>query len=206
MQKYSRRINYIQEQVSTEAPVVWDLCCDHGQIGMGLERDNRKVYFLDQVNSIIQNIKDTYIPSGAIILADARIYKFPLSKEKTVFIICGIGGELGIEILGNLIPQLRTNDEIVFSPHNGLLKVRKMLSDSKLYSLKEAVIADNNQFYEIFVLSLSGENKTPALPGKYWSMSDDELAYIKHQIDFYTIKARYDETYAAILSHFKSLI
>lgn len=206
MQNLSKRIQKILSFVSVDSKIVWDLCCDHGIIGLNAKYTGRRVIFLDQVESITNKLASTDIPRSDIILANATNYNFTKNNSRTTYILAGIGGVLSVDILKNIIPILNFKDQIVLSPHNSIPYVRDFLSQSKLRVSLEEVIEDNGQFYEMFCLGTGYKYTVNPLPGELWTYNSDTINYIKDQIAYYTVKSAHSDQYAGVLRHFKSLL
>ncbi len=194
------RIECIANMVSNDMDVAWDICCDHGLIGKSINSNIQKIIFLDQVSSIMNklevNYKATDIPCVEFKTESAVVTNFT-SVPKTTFIICGIGGELGIKILENLYKYLTAEQEIILSVHKNIHKMRKYLALKNYGLVDEKLIIDNKKYYEILKLNKTGSTQVKEFGSLMWTSTNETIKadYIRQQIDFYKIKAKFDKTY-----------
>ena len=202
----SKRIKCLQSLISRDSKLIYDLCCDHGQIAWPFN-GNAEVIYVDVVPEITKKleIKTTDIPNTEVICKDRT--KLILKNPKKTIILAGIGGELSIKILQNLIPQLLINDEVIISAHKNIDKLRSFLKCSKLGLLEEWLIEDNGQYYEIFKMSLNSERKISLYGDLQFQNSNkvDQLNFLKKQISFYKVKSQFNSSFEVYVKNYQNI-
>ena len=113
------RLDHIYQWVITEATAnpshytdIWDLCCDHGRLGMHLSQaaplNNSHIHLVDCVPSILENLHARYSaalnPKLSFTLADAGNIEF-IRRGPQAIIIAGVGGRTIIAILAALLAR-----------------------------------------------------------------------------------------------------
>lgn len=211
------RLEYLLRTIDNNHGHFYDLCCDHGHLGLNVLKHYNfsKIFLIDQVSEIIDKlsvkIKDSDIPEAKrinIICLDAKILKIQNEFINTIF-IAGIGGELTIKILENLIPQLKDEDRVIISPHTDLVKVRRYLQDSTLHLISEGLVKERNKFYEVLKLTTDRSFEKSSLTGiGLYKNSDkkDLTEYFDEQIKYYELKSAHLEKveYEETLKEYKA--
>ncbi|NUN06584.1 MAG: tRNA (adenine(22)-N(1))-methyltransferase TrmK [Bdellovibrio sp.] len=106
MLKLSPRLQYVYDLLLPGKPV-WDFCCDHGHLGLNAfeSGDFPEVYFVDQVESIIQRLRgrfEAYLPKSK---STAQAHFLAASGQDIETSVCGtvvIAGVGAYTILGIL--------------------------------------------------------------------------------------------------------
>lgn len=211
--KLSKRLSFILKLAPSSGDAFYDLCCDHGQLGYAVAAtcDYKEIFLIDQVKSIIDKISKNSlasdIPKSVAInyrCLDARKLKID-QNYKNVISIAGIGGELAIKMVENLLEQLKETDTLVISAHNNINKLRAYLIEKNLNLVDEGLIADNKKFYEVIVinkLALGTSNITTVFnPINEHSDSSDIDMYYEQQITYLETKLQFskDPFYEEIL-------
>lgn len=106
------------------ASEVWDVCCDHGLVGLEVLRRNPKarVHFVDRVPSImealrgkLENMASAEKDRGTIHLGEAEALALPL---RGTVVIAGVGGQRIEGILRRWIErELVDFDRLILGPH-----------------------------------------------------------------------------------------
>ena len=184
------RLNFLSSLAKSHGQgEFYDFCCDHGHLGLSLVDNSQysKIILIDQVDSIISNLtKETSdIPKGklSVLLEDCTKIKINAENEKTVA-IAGIGGKLSVRILENIFRYLNNNDIVILSPHNNIDSVREYLRTTKLGLLEEHLIKENNQFYEIFVLSRFSRSPIDQVGFFTTSSKETKVEYFQNKINY----------------------
>jgi tRNA A22 N-methylase len=163
--KLSHRLNSLKAH-HRQQPSIWDIGCDHGQLGLSFLDDPlvQAIHLVDPSAKVMHELKqkiDSYITKG-----HHKIHLYHQSGQDThldllpkCIFIAGMGGAEILAILRQLEPQLSAADQIVISPHRKILELRAALSSSPLRLEREEVIEEGGLFYEIIGLS-----KRPELP------------------------------------------
>jgi len=170
--KISYRIKSIISLVPKGTEVVWDLCCDHGQIGQVFLPEN-KVIFIDQVAPIVERLRNKIAASDIprlcydIILKDATQFDYPISSKNNCYIIVGIGADLLIKILQK-IPRNK-QDTFIICAHQYSYKLREFLVNTPSLKLqKEILINEAGQFYEVLRMGYAKGESTPLVGRDMW--------------------------------------
>ena len=136
------RIKCIQSMVEDDS-LVYDLCCDHGIIGIGVIARVSKVYFIDRVESIITRLANTLegtdIPSSKYVVLKRDATKYKFSNFSAIYIIAGIGGDLAIEIIKNILAH-DSNPSFIINVNKNTRKLRLFLNHSKLKLYRETLV------------------------------------------------------------------
>ena len=160
---------------------IYDLCCDHGRLGIHLHRNfpEARVHLVDQVPKIIHALKSKfhYLDQNNIrfTCAKAEALSFDITGRK-LFIIAGVGGETAIEILNSLLEKIHnkrrlsgavdTNGvntvsrdlptiDFIISPNSHVYHLRKYLRLKRLSLVDEAFIQSNGRYHEHLWLKYS---------------------------------------------------
>jgi tRNA (adenine22-N1)-methyltransferase len=117
MKKLSFRLQKILDEC-LQGEELWDLCCDHGQLGIAAYHSKifKKIIFVDQVPSIIQELKSRVagLPVD-VICSDAG--KLP-HKLKGNVVIAGVGGLNMKEMVDSLNQEKKLfAKRLILSPH-----------------------------------------------------------------------------------------
>lgn len=198
----SKRIETIINLVNPDHQQVYDLCCDHGKIGLSL--DNPYVSLIDQVPSIIQNLKGTDIPKNKKpICADAINYHYSPSTIST-YILAGIGGHLGVKILENILNFKLDHSEIILCIHSHMEVVLDYLSDKPFRVLNEVGLEDEGKFYEIYKLGFCA-NEKPNFGQIIWrDLDSSKTKYLKEKLEYFALKTRYDSSFKKWLDYYNT--
>ncbi len=150
--KTSYRINELKKAVNKNAEVVWDLCCDHGKIGISLFKENRKIIFVDQVEHIISNLRKKLEISKfntKFQVIDAKEINIFNSKDESI-IIAGVGGHTCIDIMSNILDRFgHLKSEFILSPQKNLIQVYEFLRLNQFNVISEKIIVDSKVKYHI---------------------------------------------------------
>ncbi len=166
-QRLSLRLQTIFDHLNPRQDV-WDFCCDHGYLGGAAYKSQKfaNIYFVDQVESIIQKLKtrfDQFVfsensPSQAYFLCQSGE---SLTQEITGTIsITGVGGLTIYTILSELSQQNNLKAErLILGPHRDNEKLLKLISvDANLnnyYLKKTTTVIEDGRNRDIFIFDLS---------------------------------------------------
>lgn len=196
MRKLSFRLKSILEIIEPRE-YFYDVCCDHGDLGIAAAQSSiaTKVVFIDQVESIIDNLnlklKATDIPSGIatfVYCKDARNNR--LSLKNSNFVIAGIGENTAISILEQI--DFCENSEIILSIHSDNFLLREYLIQRGLKTTYEVAIEDNNKFYELIKVSNSKGVVTTKVGSTLWDPKNPaSKSLLLNRIEHIKTKVRY---------------
>ena len=147
--KISKRMELLVDLALDGAPF-WDMCCDHGYIGLRALESNRftKVFFVDSVKPIIERLSKLidHSPlqnqSEKFLLIGSKCEDLDLEINGTC-VIAGVGGRTIISILDSLLRKgLLKADRILLCAHTDEFLLLDFLNSSdfsKFYDLQNAI-------------------------------------------------------------------
>jgi tRNA (adenine22-N1)-methyltransferase len=186
----SLRLRTLQSYYSNEQ-VVWDIGCDHGQLGLSFAdvESVKSIQLVDPSEKVISTLhnklKDSYISVPKINVHHNEGQRLKIESPSNLIFIAGMGGlEIG-EIVSNLYSQLNETSKFVISPHRKILEVRALLNELPVSLLSEEVIVENGQFYQILELGLNPNGMKVSLYGTdLWKTPSGE-DYRKYQLKYF---------------------
>ena len=183
MPSLGKRLRALRDSVTEPYDEIWDLCCDHGFLGMALlDRGKaKKLYFVDQLPGITADLAKSlqaYPPE------QYRIHTLPAEQVrwqiegKRLVIIAGVGGETVVDILQQLIASNNCSDTtFLLSPANSWYELRAYLSQQDFGLKAESVVFERRRAYELLLVSV-GDETIPKVDciGRMWRL-DNEAHY-----------------------------
>ncbi len=168
--------------VKGQYSVVWDTCCDHGQLGasllkryrnagegLGLEENvdkSQTINFVDIGPEIIQELNNnlqTYFgpPNSTVIPVSWQTYcmsttELPLksSQYPQLIIIAGVGGDLMSDMVDAILKRCPQLDlHFLLCPVHHQTTLRKTLRQHKCTLLEESLVMENKRVYECILVS-----------------------------------------------------
>lgn len=172
---------------------IWDLCCDHGRLGMALLETERtpKVHFIDQISEIMADLGQRLVEYGAkgyqLHRQDAATLELPQSGQH-LLLLAGVGDEVTNTILADLTSKNpNANPDWLISPANNLYQVRGFLRAKGFGLLKEGVVFENHRGYEWLMVTKDRKRAPQSIPptGVFWDTNRAEhrahlLKLVKH--------------------------
>lgn len=172
--------------------IIWDIGCDHGLLGLSFRGNPyvEEIHLVDPSLPVINELKnkviDSYISKQTLTIHHKAGQSLTLPREKSNLIfIAGMGGKEIGEIVSSLYPQVDSKSSFVISPHRKILELRKLLGELPISLLREEVIFEDDQFYQIMELATGEGNKVSRYGIDIWK-SEVGKAYKEHQIRFFT--------------------
>lgn len=152
--RLGKRLTTLFNAIPTGYDTVWDLCCDHGRLGMAVIETKRapRVHFVDCINSIMTDLEDRLVRYGAtgyeLHTTPAENLTIP-AKGKHLLVLAGVGDELSQRIIDAIISH-QENAEVdwLISPSNNLFQVRRHLRLNNFGLQEEGVVFENGRGYE----------------------------------------------------------
>lgn len=173
---------------------IYDLCCDHGEIGLGIYEkfktnpEFKELIFNDQVSSICSKLKDKITSIYSYIPKDMNIQEGPCGlidfKENSTIVIVGVG----YDTVKSILDKLPKHAELIISSHTKPLEMRQLLS-SKLKLKEELLVYENKQFYEILKLDTYAGQEIPKI-GNFTKNEQYQL-YLEQLASHFKLKATY---------------
>ncbi len=172
----SSRLNFLAS-FYTNFTEVWDIGCDHGNLGLSFLEEKRvnRINLVDPSELVIKTLnlklKDSYITiPDKIIIHQSKGQNLKIkSDQKKIIFIAGMGGKETREILTHIEKHLNPLDLVIISPHKNILELRAYLSSSSYGLLKEAVLLENQHFYQVLAIGLLPSlSKVSAFGSEIW--------------------------------------
>lgn len=147
----------------------WDICCDHGYVGLGALKSNfSEVHFVDQVPHIMEKIRLRFEQFPPV--SEVKYYFHPISAEWINidifgnFLIAGVGGLTIKNIIEPLIENNKLHDDrLILSPHTDEKVLINCISSSAVhekYLIKEKIIFnEGKKSRSVYVLDLKKDSK-----------------------------------------------
>lgn len=173
----SKRIKEIVKMIP-KSRVIGDIACDHGYISIEAVKQGKTNKAIaadlrvDPLNSARKNIELAGLNDKIELRLSDGLKEFNKNEIDTV-VLCGIGGELMIEILRDRISDFKY---FLLSPQSKIENVREFLKDNNLRFLDEKIVWDLEKPY---ILMLLENDETKDLE----NLSDLELKYGKCLIE-----------------------
>lgn len=185
----SERLSKLRSYYSGERHV-WDIGCDHGLLGLSFENVEtvERIHLVDPSESVIQALKkrllDSYITNA--IFHHQKGQEIKINSPSNCIFIAGMGGTEVGDIIRHLLKSLDESSRIVISPHRKILELRSLLHKLPLELIKEEVIEEGAQFYQILVLRKNETGpKVPLYGDDLWK-SPIGMRYLEHQLKYFS--------------------
>lgn len=188
---------------------IWDLCCDHGRLGLHLHQKysarqdlpRSKIHLVDSVPAIIEKLKRTYaciIDDNLIIeCRDARSIEWRTDATH-LMILAGVGGGTMIDIIKGIIsksspgggPFMCARMEFVLSPNRNAFELRRFLCEHNFELIKEEFVTERDWHHEHMHLrfrdSIHFDNRISETGESLWdTVTEEKLNYLRMQIQHY---------------------
>ena len=102
-----------------------------------------------------QNLKNYDVNKYLLTLSDGLTN---LEKNINTIVICGMGGELIIDIINNHFELVKKMNKIIIQPNSKQYLVREFCNNHNLNIINESILEDMDKIYEIMVLQYSENN------------------------------------------------
>lgn len=201
--KLNKRLLTLSEMVTEPYQLVWDCCCDHGLLGIKILADGlvKQVNFVDVVSEIINQLEQRLITYAHHLPIDSHWETFcqdvallPLSnrnliatiKPNQLVIISGVGGELMIEILTNLMDRYAgLNIDFLLCPVHHTYKLRSALIKLNFKLKKEQLVIENKRGYELLLVNQVAGTQLCLTGQELWLPQKNHRQYLSKLIAHY---------------------
>lgn len=188
---------------------IWDIGCDHGLLGLSFAKTPsvKMIHLVDPSLPVIEtlktNLKDSYI-TKPVFIHHLKGQDINLSTLSNCIFIAGMGGKEIGEIVQSLLPKLSSEDLLVLSPHRKILEMRALMHELPLSLVREKVIEENNQFYQVITLKPQDTTRRISLFGEDIWKGEVGEKYRTHQIKAFSAhKDGTSENYVEYLSQLR---
>lgn len=201
--KLNKRLLTLSEMVTEPYQLVWDCCCDHGLLGFKILADGiiKQVNFVDVVPEIINQLEQKLTTYAHHLPADSDwktlcidVALLPLlesqhtsgAKPKQLVIISGIGGELMIDILTELMKRYAgINIDFLLCPVHHTYKLRSALIKLNFKLKKEQLVIENKRGYELMLVNQVAGKKISLTGDDLWLPQKNHQQYLAKLITHY---------------------
>ncbi|WP_041737687.1 tRNA (adenine(22)-N(1))-methyltransferase [Colwellia psychrerythraea] len=186
--KISKRLQNIQQMVTSQYDHIWDCCCDHGLLGCALlsRPEATTVHFVDIVPQLMAELESKlhrFYPSSTWKTHCLDVEQLPLAQYegKHLIIIAGIGGDLMIEFIEAIYKQHKElNIDFLLCPVHHQFPLRQTLIALDFSLKHEVLIEENRRFYEIILVSTTSDenNKIHPVGDNIWQSQSSQQSEI----------------------------
>lgn len=188
--KLSKRLQQIEQMVTSDYTHIWDCCCDHGFLGTALlsRQPTSQIHFVDivpelmaELDAKLQRLYSDSATSWKTHCLD--VAELPLEQHagKQLIIIAGVGGDLMVQFI-EAIHQTHPNLNIDFllCPVHHQFTLRQKLVDLDFSLKDESLIEDKQHFYEVILVSSATNENAPINPvgHKIWQSASAEQRHV----------------------------
>ena len=206
--KLSSRLSTIDSLINAPYDVIWDCCCDHGQLGMALLKRGAatQINFVDIVPALMDELKNTLIRFSdqqaaackwQVLCQDVATIELS-SSAKQLIIIAGVGGELLLrlvqQIIANCPVKLREQLSFIVCPVHHTYALRQGLQSLGLGLIKEQLVQENNRFYEVIQVNFNSQQPLTATGSEIWQHTQAQR-YLHQLLAHYTRMLNKDRGY-----------
>lgn len=193
--KLGKRLQQIDSMVNASYDHIWDCCCDHGLLGAALLSRHAAphIHFADIVPELMRELENKlqhFYPKKSAPESNAQwqvhcidITTLPLQKfsGKHLVIIAGIGGNLMTDLVKAIYQKNPTLDiDFLLCPVHHQFTLRQQLIQFDFNLKSEALIVENQRFYEILLVSTikKPHSKIHSAGSLIWQSNTPEQAKI----------------------------
>lgn len=213
--KLSPRLRAIFNLIDSKFDEIWDTCCDHGLLGLALLESKKasKIHFVDSIPKIMEKLESRIDSlelefSHSYELHTLKAEKIKITSPNSLISICGVGGDLAIGILSEI---LKNNDlskgEVLISAQYHIFELRKFLKDHGFKLIKEELTFEGSRGYELLLVGLGKGSEIDPVGSALFDANDEKvLSYFKNLVNHYEKKTLGDEDYRVILKSYEKLL
>ncbi|MDO6563510.1 tRNA (adenine(22)-N(1))-methyltransferase TrmK [Amphritea sp. 1_MG-2023] len=183
--KLSKRLTQIKQLVAPGYSHIWDCCCDHGHLGAALlSQHSAQIHFVDIVPTLITELESRlqqHYPDIAerwtTHCLDVAALPLEQHSGRQLIIIAGVGGDLIQQFVQTIQQQHpHLNLDFLLCPVRHQFALRQTLIELNFSSKNEALIEENQRFYEIMLVSADNNAGTSISPvgEALWQADSDE--------------------------------
>ncbi|MGF1692530.1 tRNA (adenine(22)-N(1))-methyltransferase [Photobacterium kagoshimensis] len=195
--KLSKRLRKIEQMVTSDYSHIWDCCCDHGFLGAALlsRQAANNIHFVDIVPDLMSELASKlqrfYSDSASNWYTHCLdVAELPLQQHegKQLIIIAGVGGDLMIQFIEALhrkhaLASNNSNIDFLLCPVHHQFALRQKLIELNFSLKDEALVEDNQRFYETILVSSKPDESAPIsfVGDKIWQSDSDKQANINQK-------------------------
>ncbi len=158
--KLDKRLRHLYEWVDpiNQYDHIWDLCCDHGYLGLHLAKNpqlmHSQVHLVDCVPAIMDRLVKQYSKSdyGNLHFHLDNAATMPYEGLSHLVIIAGVGGDTVETILTGILTAIKRKKgatlHVLLSPNTNTYSVRQFCWNNSLELHDELFISEKGRHYE----------------------------------------------------------
>ncbi|MBQ4833317.1 tRNA (adenine(22)-N(1))-methyltransferase TrmK [Pseudoalteromonas sp. MMG010] len=220
----SKRLSAINMRVTAPTDVVWDCCCDHGQLGLSLlARDAAKqIRFVDIVPDIMHQLTKKLsglnnlspscnkTQSWQVLCQDVGNIRLD-DNAQHVIIIAGVGGELLLELVKQIVANNDhtnlANSRFIVCPVLHTYHLREGLKQLGFGLLHEQIVLENKRFYEVLEVSFNSNNALSLTGSLMWDFTQaSHVIYHQQLLRHYNKMVKTNAIFKEVIADYQMLI
>ena len=198
--KIGKRLQHIEDLVTTGYTHIWDCCCDHGLLGASLlsRQVAPFIHFVDIVPELMRELETRlrrFYPEMApqsplsyslstwqLHCIDVASLPLHLHDGKQLVIIAGVGGDLMVQLVGAILDANPDADiDFLLCPVHHQFTLRQQLIRLRFNLLEERLLEENRRFYELLLVStrtsdIQASSRVNAVGEQIWHAHSPEQA------------------------------
>ena len=172
--------------------IVYDLCCDHGLIGLTAWQLGiiKQLIYVDQSFEALAGLKETLQRQGlgqerSIEVHHAEAESIIAPKLAADFIIAGVGIQTMMVIIKQIFSQGLGPHRLILGPQQKSQVLRLFLSHASYRLVAEEVVWEAGRFRELIIIEAAGD--PISLYGDHFAQSSNplELEFAAYLTDYY---------------------
>lgn len=192
--KLSNRLKLVENMVEAHYAHIWDCCCDHGFLGASLlsKKTKATVHFVDIVPDLIDELETKlkrFFSGSAWETHCLDVSLLPLQRydDNHLVIIAGVGGDLTAKFVESICTRNpKLNIDFLLCPVHHHFYFRQKLIELNLGLKDEALIKENQRFYEVILVSSDDiNNKSITTVGNKIWYSESAQEYLNQTLNHY---------------------
>jgi len=209
IRRLGERLNHLFEWIGSaeDYDVIWDLCCDHGRLGLHLHKKYlcAHVHLVDKVAAIVDQLVLDFgeLNDGRLSFITADVCELEgfevVPEKRTLVIVAGVGGQNLVTMLDAVLARLGADVSLDFilSPNSHTYELRDFLRRRPFFLLAEAFVTEKRFSHEHLWLrydnrsevglgAIVGFEPVSAIGDSLWqNMTETKRVYIRKLLQHY---------------------
>jgi len=173
-----KRLNVIAQMIEGDYTHIWDMCCDHGFLGMELlERGQPSVHFVDIQEHLVALVgaeleRMSFDGQWHCHCCDAASVDLPDESPQLV-VIAGVGGDTCVDMVRSIVERHPGQQlEFLLCPVRQMEHVRFELDALGLGLISDTLMLERGKYHEIMHLSSASQVPIGAIGQCFWDADD----------------------------------
>ncbi len=228
VRRLGERLDHIYQWINSAQAYssIWDLCCDHGRLGLHLHKrhPHAQVYLVDKIPSIVDKLAADFgwLDDGRLHFLTADACELDIAADnRTLVIVAGVGGQNTVAILQAILARFKAGDRVDFilSPNSHMFELRAFLRSTGFGLMDETFVTEKSFSHEHLWLRYEhadsdassdlGLQQVSEVGASLWqSMTDIKRTYLHKLIQHYQrmLKHSYSPSIDAAIKAYKRLL